>query len=87
MYTSNESIKDFPGRIFKVIEVIKPNKKIIKKIASNGIINVITKNYPLNANEIKNKYNLKDGGDECLIFCKIHSLGYKAIHCKIQKHL
>lgn len=87
LYTSNESIKDFPGRIFKVIEVIKPNKKIIKKIASNGIINVITKNYPLNANEIKNKYNLKDGGDECLIFCKIHSLGYKVIHCKIQKHL
>lgn len=48
---------------------------------------MITKNYPLNANEIKNKYNLKDGGDECLIFCKIHSLGYKVIHCKIQKFL
>jgi 16S rRNA G966 N2-methylase RsmD len=84
LYTSNESIKGFPGRIFKVIEVNKPNKKIIKKIASNGKINVITKNYPLNANEIKNKYKLKDGGNEFLIFCRIHSLGHRVIYCVLQ---
>lgn len=84
LYTSNESIKGFPGRIFKVIEVIKPNKKIIKKIASNGIINVVAKNYPINANEIKKKYNLKDGSNEFLIFCTIHSLGYRVIYCVLQ---
>lgn len=62
IYTSNDRIKDFPGRIMEV-EVID-NKQIKKKEQ----FNIISKNYPLKPEEIKKKYSLKDGGDHYLIF-------------------
>jgi hypothetical protein len=62
LYTSNEKVEDFPGRILE-IEIID-NKQIKKK----SQFNIISKNYPLKPEEIKKKYGLKDGGDEYLIF-------------------
>lgn len=72
LYTSEKKvIKEFPGRIFEVLELIKPNKKEIKKAYPAGIVNVILKNFPMGANEIKKNYRLKDGGEEFLFFCTI----------------
>lgn len=62
LYTSNELVKDFPGRILE-IEVVDP--KLIKK---GEQCNIISKNYPLKPEEIKKKYKLKDGGNQYLIF-------------------
>nr|WP_262904138.1 class I SAM-dependent methyltransferase [Chryseobacterium tagetis] len=62
LYTSNEKVEDFPGRILE-IEMVD-NKQIKKK----SQFNIISKNYPLKPDEIKKKYGLKDGGDEYLIF-------------------
>ncbi|REC46705.1 MULTISPECIES: THUMP-like domain-containing protein [Chryseobacterium] len=62
LYTSNQKITDFPGRILEM-EVIDA-KQIVKK----SQFNIISKNYPLKPEEIKKKYNLKDGGDSYLIF-------------------
>lgn len=70
LYTSNEIVDDFPGRVFEVRELIRPNKRGIKKAFPTGKVNVISKNYPIGANEIKKKYKLTDGGDEFLIFCE-----------------
>ena len=60
LYTSNEIIESFPGRIYQVIDTV--NKKSIKAYAKDGKINVITRNYPLNPQELKKKWKLKDGG-------------------------
>ncbi|MBW8522570.1 class I SAM-dependent methyltransferase [Chryseobacterium chendengshani] len=62
IYTSEIEMKGFPGRIME-IEVI--DSKLIKKKSQ---FNLISKNYPLKPEEIKKKYNLKDGGNEYLIF-------------------
>ncbi|WP_425550376.1 class I SAM-dependent methyltransferase [Chryseobacterium ginsengisoli] len=62
LYTSNEKINDFPGRILEV-EVVG-NKQIKKK----SQFNIISKNYPLKPEEIKKKYGLKDGGESYIIF-------------------
>lgn len=62
LYTSNQKITDFPGRILEM-EVIDA-KLIVKK----SQFNIISKNYPLKPEEIKKKYNLKDGGENYLIF-------------------
>ncbi|RKT02076.1 putative methyltransferase [Chryseobacterium defluvii] len=61
-YTSNERKADFPGRILEM--------KVIdsKQIEKKGQFNIISKNYPLKPEEIKKKYQLKDGGNEYLIF-------------------
>lgn len=70
-YSSDEIKNDFPGRIFEVIKIIKPNKKEIKKEFPGGKVNVISKNFPMGTNEIKKKFRLADGGDEFLIFCEV----------------
>lgn len=65
LYTSNSQVVDFPGRTFEVVTVA--DKKNISRFADKGKINVITRNYPLNASELKKKWKLKDGGDCFLI--------------------
>jgi len=62
LYTSKELNQDFPGRIFKMIRAVKPDAKILKEIFTEGKANVITRNYPLSAEELKKKAKLKDGG-------------------------
>ncbi len=71
LYTANEVKLDFPGKIFMVKEFIKANKKEIRKSYPNGKVNVIAKNYPIGATEIKKKFRVKDGGEHFLIFCTI----------------
>ena len=67
LYTSDELIKDFQGRVFLLKEQIKPDKKEISRIAPNNQINVLTKNYPLSSAQLKKKFSLKDGGENFLI--------------------
>ena len=81
LYTSEKVIENFPGRIFEVREFIKPNKKEVKKAFTSGIVNVISKNFPMGANEIKKKFRLKDGGEEFLIFCESIGQGKLALRC------
>ena len=67
IYTSEEKIARFPGRIFETEEI---NSKAIKK---GEQFNIITKNFPLKPEEIKKKYKIKDGGNQYLIAVKSHS--------------
>ncbi|MFV1885049.1 MAG: class I SAM-dependent methyltransferase [Balneola sp.] len=83
LYTSNKIKEDFPGRIFEVKGLIKPNKKEIRKAFPDGIVNVISKNFPMGANEIKKKFRLKDGGEEFLVFCEAEQLGKIALNCSL----
>lgn len=62
LYTSDIKIEDFPGRILEM-EVIDS-----KQIKKKEQFNLISKNYPLKPEEIKKKYQLKDGGNQYLIF-------------------
>ena len=62
LYTSELRIEDFPGRILEM-EVVDS-----KQIKKKEQFNLISKNYPLKPEEIKKKYQLKDGGNQYLIF-------------------
>lgn len=65
LYTSDQEIKTFPGRVYEVKEEAK--KGSIKEYGEGGKINVVTRNYPLSAQELKKKWNLKDGGKYFLL--------------------
>ncbi|MEM1259134.1 MAG: class I SAM-dependent methyltransferase [Bacteroidota bacterium] len=66
LYTSTERI-DFPGRIFKIEQVIPYQKKQMKIFA--GVkANVTTRNFPKTVAEIRKKYKILDGGDEYFFF-------------------
>lgn len=64
LYTSEELIKEFPGRIFKIEEIIRNPKKEIAKTKAN----LLVKNYPENIDTIKKKLKINDGGNITLIF-------------------
>ncbi|UUV21007.1 class I SAM-dependent methyltransferase [Paenimyroides aestuarii] len=61
LYTSNELI-DFPGRSFKIEQIVPYNKKDIKFL-ENTKCNITTRNFPLKVEEIRKKHKIKDGGD------------------------
>lgn len=82
LYTSDKLIENFPGKKLLIKEVFSSAKKEIKKRVKNGTANVIVRNYPMGANEIKKKFGLKDGGDSFLIFCEIEGVGLKVIWCE-----
>lgn len=67
LYTSKEYV-DFPGRYFKIIEVLPYNKKAIRKVLGSKKANVTVRNFTETVNQIKNKFNIQDGGDLYVFF-------------------
>lgn len=61
LYTSNKHIVDFPGRVWQVIE---SNLKSIPKATR---ANVVTRNYPLKAEQLQKKWRIIDGGEQYII--------------------
>lgn len=61
-YTSDHREGDFPGRILE-IECVES-----KDIKKKSQFNIISRNHPLKPEEIRKKYQLKDGGEHYLIF-------------------
>lgn len=64
LYTSNELLKTFPGKVFEVLGEIKNPKIEIEKSA----FHVISKNYPLSVELIRKKYKIKESEEQTLIF-------------------
>lgn len=83
LYTSEEHIS-FPGRSFAILSAEAFNKKNMKKWMKKKA-NIACRNFPLTPNEIKKRFNLKDGGDDYLFFSTDIENNHVIIHTqKIQ---
>ncbi|AUC76339.1 class I SAM-dependent methyltransferase [Olleya sp. Bg11-27] len=67
LYTSTNLI-NFPGRIFKIDNTIKYNKKEFNKHIGLKQANVTTRNFPEAVTQIRKKLKIKDGGKHYLFF-------------------
>ena len=67
LYTSESMVVDFPGKVFEIEVLIKPDAKIVRQHFPEGKANVATRNYPLSPEELKKKTGLKDGSEKFLI--------------------
>ncbi|WP_158210664.1 THUMP-like domain-containing protein [Myroides phaeus] len=67
LYTSEELV-NFPGRSFKIQEVVPFNKQNAKTHLTNIKANVTVRNFPLKVEEIRKKWKIKDGGDVYIFF-------------------
>lgn len=65
LYTSDNYLANFQGRVFETSEVLSYGSKI----SLNGQFNIISRNFPLSPDEIRRKYKIKDGGNRFLICC------------------
>ena len=68
LYTSDNLVSDFPGRIFEVAGFAPFNKKIKKELL-NGITeaSIAIRNFPLSVNDLRKTLNLKES-DKNFIF-------------------
>ncbi|BDD08205.1 hypothetical protein FUAX_06370 [Fulvitalea axinellae] len=63
LYTGPDFLPDFPGRKFELIGTCTVDRKALKSILPEGKANVVTRNFPQSAENIKKKLKLKDGGN------------------------
>lgn len=68
LYTSTQLSK-FPGRIFKIQQVVPYNNKYFKSLGIKKA-NVTVRNFPISVASIRKKLKLKDGGENYLFFTK-----------------
>jgi len=67
LYVSDRLVPDFPGRVWEVKE---KGERLMAK--GEGLkANVLCRNYPLSAEQLKKKLRLRDGGEEYVIGCRI----------------
>lgn len=64
LYTSNQLVDHFPGRIFQITSVSSMNKQELKS-ALQGIrqANIAVRNFPMSVVELRKKLKLGDGGE------------------------
>lgn len=66
LYTSEDNI-NFPGRTFKIENILSYSKRALKKLGITKA-NITTRNFPESVQQIRKKFNIKDGGDVYLFF-------------------
>ncbi|GAB4043655.1 SAM-dependent methyltransferase [Spirosoma jeollabukense] len=63
LYTSSLLRTDFPGRIFSLQAVIRPDSKTLKTILPTMKANLTIRNFPQSVADLRKKLNLNEGGD------------------------
>jgi 16S rRNA G966 N2-methylase RsmD len=63
LYTSDELLPDFPGRIFSVEAVSPYSRKSLKKLLPGNKANITVRNFPESVSQIRKKTGWKDGGE------------------------
>ena len=67
LYLSDRLVENFPGRVWRIqLQITNKNGGI-----EGGCANVLTRNYPLTAEQLKKKLRLKDGGTAYVIGCRV----------------
>ncbi|MDR1201523.1 MAG: class I SAM-dependent methyltransferase [Tannerellaceae bacterium] len=83
LYTSEQLIKTFPGRIFYAEEVLPFNNalcKTLRKTVSQA--NITTRNFPLTVEELRKRTKLKDGGNVYLFATTLSGERKVLIKCR-----
>ena len=68
LYTSNTKIKNFPGKIYKIISTHNYHKKSIRQIIIGHKANLKTRNFPEKTEKLKKIFKISDGGENYLFF-------------------
>lgn len=64
LYTSDDWVEAFPGRIFRVEEVLPFSGKLLKNLYSSiPKANITVRNFPLSVEELRKRTKIRDGGD------------------------
>lgn len=74
LYTSDLWIPDFPGRQFKIDNIVPFDKKSVKLLFGHITqANITTRNFPVSVAEIRKKYKINDGGNTFIFATTVSS--------------
>lgn len=63
LYTSNQLAEHFPGRVFELLQPMKPDKKTAHELIPQKKAHVSCRNYPVSAPDLQKKLSLSEGGE------------------------
>jgi hypothetical protein len=67
LYTS-DLLLDFPGRTFKIEQVLSYDKKKLKKLLPGNKANITIRNFPKTVAQIRKETKIKEGGTVFIFF-------------------
>ncbi|MDR0757161.1 MAG: class I SAM-dependent methyltransferase [Tannerella sp.] len=83
LYTSDQCLHTFPGRIFRVERVFAFNNAFCRTIARDvPQANLAARNFPLTVNELRKRIRVADGGDAFLFATTLAGNGKVVILCR-----
>lgn len=83
LYHSESINNDFPGRIFRIEQILTTNELKNKKDLEG---NVVVRNYPDKAENLVKKYKVKSSKDKFLIFTSLEKEGNVIVQATIIQH-
>ena len=83
LYTSDRIEEGFPGRLFRVEEVIPFSSKCCKTLYKTlPQANISTRNFPLKTDDLRKRTRIKEGGDVYLFATTLHNEEKVFIRCR-----
>ena len=86
LFVSPDFIENFPGRKFQIFSISSMNKKSLRQ-ALQGIdrANISVRNFPLSAEQLRQRLHLKDGGEIYIFGTTTHEGEHVVLVCKKTK--
>lgn len=82
IYTSDNLLTDFPGKVFEVDENIPFSSKNLKTLKNNiSKANIIARNFVMTADQLKSRSGIKDGGETFLVAVFAKCMGNILLKC------
>lgn len=63
LYTGIQNVPNFPGRVFELQAVCKPDRKALQAVLPQLKANLTVRNFPQSVDDLRKKLGLQDGGD------------------------
>ncbi|MDD4848835.1 MAG: RsmD family RNA methyltransferase [Bacteroidales bacterium] len=86
LYTSQQVVTDFQGRIFKIEKVLEWNKKNYPVLSALAQANITVRNFPEEVESIRKRFKIKEGGEDYLFFTTLLNENRCVIFCKKIKY-
>ena len=82
LYTSENLLAEFPGRVFICEATLAYQRKLIAPYLTNQQANISTRNFPYSVAQIKKKLKIKDGGATYLFGVTLMAEKLKILVCR-----
>ncbi len=83
LFIGTALINDFPGRCFQISSISSMNKKELRlKLAAITQANITVRNFPLSAQQLRQKLKMKDGGSVYIFATTVPDGSHKLFICR-----